>query len=120
MPATSYLPSPTGSLSPSLEASEVVAREGGATVTRQVQAKPDVQHPPEQSPATKNDSIQDVSKAKPENPALKGSADYKTQVALTALVFQISCSIAAEEALCGPGTTFPVAVRWITDTGLTH
>lgn len=62
-PATSHLPSPTGSLWQSLEASEVVAGEGGNTVTGQVQAqaKPDVQDPSGQSPATKSDSIQNVS-----------------------------------------------------------
>lgn len=88
-----------------------MAEEGGTTVTGQVQAKPDVQHPSGQSPATKNDCIQNVSNAKARNPVLKGSADYKTQVALTTLSFQISYSVAAEEALCDPGATFPVAVR---------
>lgn len=61
-----------------------MAGEGGTTVTGQVQAKPDVQHPSGQSPATKHDSIQNVSSAKAENPVLKGSADYKTPVALSA------------------------------------
>lgn len=56
-----------------------MAGEGGTTVTGQVQAKPDVQHPPGQSPATKNDCIQNVSSAKARDPDLKGSADYKTQ-----------------------------------------
>lgn len=88
-----------------------MAGEGGTAVTGQVQAKPDVQHPSGQSPATKNDSIQNVRSAKAENPVLKGSADYKAQVALPALSFQISYSLAAEEALCGPGATVPVAVR---------
>lgn len=48
-----------------------MAGEGGTTVTGQVQAKPDVQHPPGQSPATKNDCIQNVSSTKARDPDLR-------------------------------------------------